>query len=373
MQHLAVFRTLFASCTHQFSALPSVQTFFIAWLLLTYKKKGGTVVLDIGGRRYLLQPADGGDEMEAPCATGLSHFRSYLDQSSTIHIVDCDGAGQIQPSSHSARTFVISSPDPAHYSTWKTQQEAPVFVMPVWSEDECKAVVPHVFSARRTPDGLDVYQERFKLYGGIARTVFSSDSSEELYKDLLATIRGSKLRETIQSVDNPVKQAGASHKLLHLKVDEANFRQSSVVLVFASERVSELVLAAQEAQHVSDTIDFLGQAVNSPHLAGIRGTIFEWHAHAVLAKGGKFRTRLLKESVEKSKWATFERRQLIVAQDLTNIGNVSPTLTTTHQLRQRRVLMNVSVCLCVCRAMPACAIPVTRLLTLRPSPSTCSR
>ena len=236
--------------------------------------------------------------------------------------------------------------------------------MPVWTEAECRAVVPHVFAARQTAAGLDVFQERFELYGGIARTVFSSDSSDELFKELVATISSCKLRETIRSIDSSVKQLGASHKLLHLKVDEANYRQTSAVLVFASERVSELVLATEEAQHVSETIDFLGQAVNNPHLAGLRGTIFEWHAHAVLAKGGKFRTRRLEQSVEQSRWITFKRRQLIVVQDLRNIGDVSPTSTTTRQLRQRRWLMNVSaclcgVCVCVCVCVELCPLAQT--------------
>ena len=120
-----------------------------------------------------------------------------LRQRQTIYLFDCGGANQPEPKTCNASTIVVSTPDQVHYSDWVKQKR--VFTMPVWSAQECAAVVPAIYPQSVPHNGSDGYAARFKLHGGTVRTIFSIESSATLKAELDEAISGCSFAAVLES------------------------------------------------------------------------------------------------------------------------------------------------------------------------------
>jgi hypothetical protein len=341
------------------------KTFFMVFLLHYYKKQRVTVVFEDQKRdlRYLLPPTAGS---ERKGSAGSMDFDDVLDQRLTIYLFDCGGANKPEPKTCNASTIVVSSPDPVHYGDWVKDKRK--FTMPVWTAEECTAVVPAIYPRRLLPDGSDEYAARFNLHGGIARTIFSQESWQTLKSELDSAISGCNLSAVLDSVDRSEKLSGATHRLLHYFVDESNYVERT--LNFATDDICDRVMERQEKDHWDGVVSFLLGAQGRADLGGVRGKIFERHAHAVLARGGEFRGRW--ESDEKHEDHTIHfnaRQQRGIVADLSVLGDhVSRSHGSCHSLTMYEmwrstsfalisgvcVCVCVSVCVCVCVCVYAC-------------------
>ena len=277
--------------------------------------------------RYLLPPTAGAEMKGIP---GLLHFDEQLALPSTVYLFDCGGMNQLEPPRCAAITIVVSSPDPSHYGDWVKAK--PVFTMPVWSAEECAAVVPAIYPARPLPDGTDESAARFKLHGGIARTIFSQETSATLQAQLEEAITACNLPAVVGSIDLSQKLPGATHRLLHYAVDETNYR--SRTLIFATDDICERVMEKQEKEHSNDVVSFLIGAAGRKDIAGVRGKVFELHAHAVLPLGGEFKARWEDDEKHEELWMQFNAsNRKGVVKDLSVLADrVSRSCHPSHSL-----------------------------------------
>ena len=287
-----------------------MQTFFSAYLLYYFRQKRVTVVYEAPSLDacYRLSPAGQAVSMPLPTApaAGLPTrhpFAIELSHPDTVYIFDC-GSGFPGPKLYNALTFVTSSPDPTQYKSFE-KAENWKYIMPIWSAEECAVVVPAIYPARRMADGNDEYVERFQLFGGIARTVFSSRPWDMLVRELEASISGCDLPAVLRSITRDDKMTTATYRLLHYVVDESNFYER--YLTFASEEVERLLFERQEDGVMNEVVSFLLHSTGKPDLASIRGKAFEYYAHRHLIKGGSFRRRWLADDSDTPgvRWTVF--------------------------------------------------------------------
>jgi hypothetical protein len=189
---------------------------------------------------------------------------------------------------------VLSSPDAAHYHEWLKLKDKPTVHMPSWSSDEVTAVVPTVYPQRHLADGVtSIYPGRFKLYGGIARTIFSLDDDARLEKELLAAVQSCDLDSLLQSIAVG-ERLGPLQQLVDFVIGSnadgtPDFRTAS--MDFASDDICERVMEEKEKRDTNQIVSFLLSSAGKPDVAGMRGKVFEHWAHRVLAAGGDFRFR----------------------------------------------------------------------------------
>jgi len=194
----------------------------------------------------------------------------------------------------SALTIVLSSPDASHYHEWMKLKKKPTVHMPSWSVDEATAVVPAVYPQRLMADGVTtIYPGRFKLYGGIARTVFSPDDDGRLEKELNTAVASCNLDTLYRSIETG-ERLGPLQQLLQYEVGSnadgtPDFR--SATMDFASDEICERVMKEKEERGANEVVSFLASSAGKPDVAGMRGKVFERYAHGVLTAGGVFRAR----------------------------------------------------------------------------------
>lgn len=255
-----------------------------------YLLQGSTVVYEDAKRktRWLITPG-------APVQKGsLIDFDDQLQQAATVYICDVGGRGSPEPVVCAALTVVLSSPDAAHYHEWLKLKDKPTVHMPSWSSDEVTAVVPTVYPQRYLADGVSsIYPGRFKLYGGIARAIFSPDEDARLEKKLKTAVDSCDLNGLLHSIS-----AGARLGPLQQLVDfvigshpdgTPDFRTAS--MDFASDDICERVMEEKEKRDANQVVSFLQSSAGKPDVASMRGKVFEHWAHRVLSAGGDFRLR----------------------------------------------------------------------------------
>ncbi len=250
------------------------------------------------GRVRLVIPPTAAQSLQVFQVTGhaLDEFEKELDdRTSTVYICDCGATTAGQPVRRAAyRTIVLSSPNPEHYNQWQSSSRALKFYMPSWSKDEINAVVPHIW--RQPVNAADKWSERFRLHGGIPRFVFDvSQTDEDLKEELVEnSIKACMLTKVLSAIKSGKYAGKESLRLLHyvitIREDKLlNYRKAT--LDFVSDFIAEEFVKEQEHRQVSDIISFLNQAAGNPEVSGLRGKVFELHAHHVLPRGGEFRWR----------------------------------------------------------------------------------
>ena len=224
----------------------------------------------------------------------LHDFGDQLKQATTVYICDVGGRGSAEPQVCAALTIVLSSPDESHYHEWLKGKRKPAVHMPSWSKEEVTAVVPAVYPQRFLADGVtSIYPGRFKLYGGIARTLFSPDSDDRLEAELCKAIQSCNLDKLFHSITTG-ERLGPLQQLVDYQVGNnpdgtPDFRTAT--MNFASDEICERLMQEKEARGADEVVSFLASSVGKPDIGGMRGKVFEQYAHRVLSAGGVFRCR----------------------------------------------------------------------------------
>ena len=258
-----------------------------------YFLQGSTVVYEDAKRktRWLITP--GAPVQEGSLA--MNDFGEQLKRVTTVYICDVGGRGSSEPAVCGALTVVLSSPDAAHYHEWLKLKDKPTVHMPSWSSEEVTAVVPTVYHQRFLVDGVtSIYPGRFKLYGGIARTIFSPDEDARLEKKLTTAVESCDLNSLLHSISAGTR-LGPLQQLVDFVVIGSNadgtpdFRTAS--MDFASDDICERVMEEKEKRDANQIVSFLLSSAGKPDVATMRGKVFEHWAHRVLSAGGDFRLR----------------------------------------------------------------------------------
>lgn len=239
-------------------------------------------------KRWLLFP--GAPVHEGP----MGSFDDQLKQATTVYICDVGGQGSPEPLICAAQTIVLSSPDDSHYHEWIKLKKKPTVHMPSWSSDEVTAVVPTIYPQRFLPDGVtSIYAGRFKLYGGIARTIFSPDTDDRLEKELTTAVESCNLNMLFRSIETG-DRLGPLQQLIQFEVGtnaDGTLDYRTARMDFASDDICERVMKEKEERGANEVVSFLTSSAGKPDVAGMRGKVFEHWAHRVLSLGGVLRAR----------------------------------------------------------------------------------
>jgi hypothetical protein len=292
----------------------------------------------------------------------MTDFSEEMEQVNSMYICDVGGERSSEPVVCEARTVVLSSPDTLHYHEWLKQPSHTTLHMPSWSFDEVTAVVPTVFPQRWLADGVtSIYPARFKLYGGIARTIFSIDDDEELQHQLTSYIESCDLNALLKSIQSGRRLGPLQHLVdfvIGSKADGSpNFRKATID--FASDEICRRVMEQKEQHEQDQIVSFLMGSAGKPDVASMRGKAFEHWAHRVLSHGGTFRMRWEDDQGHNDFDIKFAPSVLK--------GITSSLTTLAAGVRQRivqrecliaRVVTSFShpacVCVCVCVCVCAC-------------------
>jgi len=294
-----------------------------------FHSQGCTIVYEDAKRktRWLLIPG-------AAVQKGLmDSFDDQLGLSATVYICDVGGRGSSEPTVCQALTIVMSSPDAAHYHEWLKLRDKPAVHMPSWSSDEVTAVVPTVYPERLLADGVtSIYPGRFKLYGGIARTVFSPDTDDRLERKLATAVESCNLDTLLQSIIAGTR-LGPLQQLVDFAVGSnpdgsPDFRTAS--MDFASDAICERVMQEKEKRDANQIVSFLVSSAGKPDVASMRGKAFEHWAHRVLAAGGVFRARWVQDPAHTDHWVKFR--------ESTQKGVVGDLSVLTKEVSKQRML-----------------------------------
>jgi hypothetical protein len=262
---------------------------------------------------------------------GLDAFAEELKQAATVYICDCGKDVYRNPAVCNARTIVLSSPNRKHYEGWLSEQRSILRVfLPLWSLDETRAAVPSVFPARqavqRDADGLpvlaaglpvqvDLYEQRFHIYGGSARFVFSPDDDDKAMESLKGRIQSCDLKSLVATATADLKSAlpieDITWRFVRIDVEESDAagtpKFENVQLDFISDHILRRLVARKERDHQTQLVELLREA-GAPvpqDTSSLRGKVFERYAINTLSAGGVFRARWLNDAAHADMWLAF--------------------------------------------------------------------
>lgn len=139
-------------------------------------------------------------------------------------------------------------------------------------------------------------------------------------EELEAAISRCHLEDVIRSVGELDSAEDVSHKLIHIHVKPPNFFTRQ--LKFASAYVSQLVAARFAQEKKDELIRFITAADGLSETGGLRGNLFEGHAHNILKAGGTFVRRRLDNGVEDTVDLPARTLQVLLSDaDVTTLGN----------------------------------------------------
>ena len=127
-----------------------------------------------------------------------------------------------EPSQLPVRTLVCSSPDESHY---RHRDRTARLYMPVWSMQEVTAASPYLVppttvrattGASSTPvSQLKIALQRYFLYGGIARWIFSESSDNEVERDVFEAMTKANLIRCAEYLAFVGDYVDVSYRLIH--------------------------------------------------------------------------------------------------------------------------------------------------------------
>lgn len=212
-----------------------------------------------------------------------------LSDKSTVYISD-----SVSPDKVNAFTVLITSPDRNVWYEWCKQAKALRVLFPVWDLDELIALNRAII---KKPLSDDEVRSRFGVCGGIARSIFNVDLTEEALAEELENSLGlmnlsSNLLD--RKYFNLESAALKPHRLFALvpagaivetlsPSDLAFYKYFSVD--FLSRVAEETVVSAVEQDQKHFWSKFLDGSSGIPLLAVVRGRILERRALPVLAAG----------------------------------------------------------------------------------------
>ncbi|KAG2428463.1 hypothetical protein HXX76_011582 [Chlamydomonas incerta] len=173
-----------------------------------------------------------------------------------------------------AITVMASSPRAGAYNRFAKTNHVELWMGP-WSLEEIRAarcLEPY----RATVDGETV-ERLYKTWGGIPRYVLETAKNPSMQRKLDNALASSDLPAVLRSVKQIEAAPAASHKLLHVQVDNA---------VTKKLQVDGMVALRQ----------FLTWSAGEPTAASLRGLLFQVYAFQMLEGGGTFWVRDLTAS-----------------------------------------------------------------------------
>jgi len=211
-----------------------------------------------------------------------------------------------------ARTVAVSSPNISRFQDYEKWYMYRLY-MPCWSleealearracyllEAEQSAEERGIAIAVRLP--VEVIQQRFAIWGGLARYLFCTEKTfATAFSQLTAAIGKAQIVDVLGSAGMLETMNDVSHRIFHYDVAE-NF--TDVSLKFSSDFVFNRLMQSSANKLSDGLINFVCASGNQSLLGSLRGYIFERFAHAVIARGGQFRIRRLVSSDSKEQVA----------------------------------------------------------------------
>lgn len=292
-----------------------MQTTFANELLRHYHAAGRTIVYEHQelGYRWLLPP--GGAAVWQGSHTS---FGAELQQMDTIYICDCGKDSVRSPSVCNALTIVLSSPNVQHFRSWMSEERSiRRLYMPLWSLDEIRAVVPAIYPARQSdkrddngdvvldpatqaPVRVDLYEQRFRIFNGAARFVFSPEDDTVAMQSLSTRIDSCDLVQVVATAKSPLTMVlpiqDVTWRFVRIDVEQADARGNPtfdrVSLDFVSDHILGRLVTRQRKEHRTQLAQLLKESGGgADDSASLRGKVFERFALTELSKGGDFRVR----------------------------------------------------------------------------------
>jgi len=197
-----------------------------------------------------------------------------VDEPSTLYVMD----GKLSiPLDSNCVTLFISSPRSEFYKEFVKQKKARQWYFPIWTKeelDECRSKCYPYLPA-------NICNERYRVYGGVARYFFDDDESKNPVDDMEAKLRDLDAVKGVRNVGAPTDIFPTAHALLHVIVsDDELYRFLHVDL--ASEYVGYRLWELHDAQMLTNLREMFG---GSPNV--IAGHLFEIYGHRVFSRGGR--------------------------------------------------------------------------------------
>ncbi|KAG2428417.1 hypothetical protein HXX76_011537 [Chlamydomonas incerta] len=189
-----------------------------------------------------------------------------------------------------AITVMASSPRDVAYNRFAKTKHLELWMGP-WSLDEILAA-RRLEPYRATID-VKTAERLYKTWGGIPRFVLETADVSSMQRKLDDALASSDLPAVLRSVMQIEAAPAASHKLLHVQVNEACDKTE---VVFGSDEIAKRVTEKVQVDSMVALRQFLNWSAGEPTTATLRGLLFQAYAFQVLACGGTFRVRDLTAS-----------------------------------------------------------------------------
>jgi len=203
-------------------------------------------------------------------------------------------------------TLLITSPDPQVAKIF--QKEASTIYCPTWDLDELLACNRSIHG-REEAHVKNLYDQ----WGGIPRYVLQHSEEETKQTELAQALQLSKPEKLIEALNRSSSDPDLSHKLIHMQVVEG-VKYSNVRYQFASKYIADKVIERLVKTHKQSIYYWLAATAGASALAGIRGLVFEQHAHERLAQGGTFKIRELVDHGNETTLALEAREKAVFVQ-----------------------------------------------------------
>lgn len=216
------------------------------------------------------------------------HSISAVNNIDTLYLFDpAGGRGPArEPLRCAAFTLICASPNPAHYHNFmKHTSESTVRPGKAYMPQPSLEELQEMRTACFTTISADVVDERFALFGGVARFAFADPEDHEQNVIALRSAVGACSAESVvDSIREVEAQNDVSHRLVRYAV--AADLKSVVSVEFASRAIATMVCEKLE-QAAGRAVRKLANSLRGVD-GGAFGTIFEFYAHKRLAAGGTF-------------------------------------------------------------------------------------
>ncbi|EFJ50610.1 hypothetical protein VOLCADRAFT_103824 [Volvox carteri f. nagariensis] len=234
----------------------------------------------------LFQPAaadgDGGGVFKAD---NPIEFEEEINDPNTWLLCD-----SIEFAKANAITVMVSSPRAGAYNRFAKTKHLELWMGP-WSLEE-------IHAARRLEPyqaqvDVEMVERLYKRWGGIPRYVLENAKNPSMQRKLDDALGSGELLAVLRSAKQIQAAPDASHKLLHVQVDDACEKTE---VVFGSDEIVNRVTEQLQANGMVALRQFLTWSAGEPMAASLRGLLFQAYAFQVLACGGTFRVRNLTAS-----------------------------------------------------------------------------
>ena len=315
-------------------AMDCSQTVMGNELMREFQREGKTIVYENQEMKYRWYLPPNGRIMRGDLNSFMDEL-GLIDENRVVYICDCGKGSAVNPHSCNAWTIVLSAPNKNHYNVWLNAEgrHALRLFVPLWSLEEVRTVVPLMYpprlAAKRDEKGeivkdddendimVDLYEQRFSIFGGSARFIFDPEDDGVSMQKLAQKIESCNLKNVINTVAGPstvesvLPEEEVTWRLIQIHVDEKdsadNWFYQTVKLDFASDYILQRLVSRRNAEHQSQLVSLLresGQASTSD-ATSLRGKVFERYAINVFAAGGAFRARWLNDEDQEVMWIHF--------------------------------------------------------------------